>query len=622
MIERNKKIKDLIQQSKSFILSEPAIVEMSDNDISIYLEKAGKTEIRCGVAAYKYVSQVSDFSCDKIVRQLSNIDVYGYVSECIGYILLSEHHVSVIDMMIEAGKAGLCDKILPFVQLNIVRESEWIESDLDPLLNIITNPADKTKYLNLILQYAILTVKQKKEDIVIERIMRSDDNKYIILMNEMIRKLYDRDVDKADRILLDFLNSDTQRGIRLAIRYANESIYKHIEVFESLFDRFEQLTDKNEYADVLIPLYVTYLRSNTELKYREQVVEILWQVSFTTQNCKEVFLNQITYDMEDIGLELKELLAKIIKSDCKKSPGILRDLDNIFYFQWEKGERETVLDELLCVFCANGYGMDYGSFWNSLQQTLSQLMDAQCMIIEKSFKLLLNGNDSEMYFAVSLIYEIIDVDNFSLAVKNCNISLSESDALIVLRGILYFVFATDKVCSLAWGIMNMIDGNAETYATACLNEIYVNYPYTYSKRAEKYIHDSSEIVADHAKKILELQNERLRSEEIGYNISDLKPSYQRMEEYNKAKYKYDNKMRKISELQSIWAQFADNQNMKYGKRYAFLQTGLHNEKSFKVGTYSKISVEMELARLQIDDPYKMETLRLKYLHTRSKKGAE
>ena len=613
-MDKEKKIAERLKKAKQVIEAEPELLNMSPDEILDKYDEPGNEMIgiRWGIVAYGYLENLKVATNEELVQKLQRINSGVLTCEYLGYLLQQEQKINLVELFLKAYEVGGTDEILPFVQSNIIYDKEWHEKNLDRFLQVVREKKNDHRYETLLRNYAYLIVVQHKEEVVLTKDLKNDD--YSLLMSMIGLRLYEVDSKYADKILDEFFLKKTGNYNDLIIKFLERSIYYSVNEFEKHFVKIEILVEeKKEYWEQLIKVYIRYIRGYVQGSVRNIVLKRLALIANGSIKEKEEFVSELKYSKEEC-YELDNIVKQILKSGFEKSGIILDSLDYMFYGWLRSGKEAETLESLQKIFCLNKFGLEYRHFFETLSSTHSELVNHQKLVIEKVIYLIDQGTTQELFFALALLDQAIDKNQFASNLKETMID--ENKGIKIIQGVLYFMIDAKAICKLAFEIAKIIPINCERYIKVCREEIFPNFPYTFSDFAEENKNNINQNVRLLAIDILDSQNNRLKIAKEGYEIPDLKPSQERMMEYRRAQLEQNNKISKVSEKNSVFSDLFPIRKLKYGKRFAFIQTGKHGKLSYQVNEPAKISYEMELPQLFMKDEQLLTFSRSEYIKKR------
>ncbi len=616
MFREREDIIDTLENARRLLEERPELLGMDKEEILDVLDDGSREMIgyRWGVVAYAYVRELTDFALPAIIEAFSGIKSGILTYEYIGFILQSEHDINLVDLLLVANNMNLYDKILPFVEQNVVFEKTFAPEKIDAFLDAYYVNDSKKNHLQLLRYYSKLIVNFNSEGYLCQKVLDTQDNKYYDLMLHVCNDLYEKDYKLADEFMENFLKEEVEICKKLAIEFVYRSLRNHCEAFEAHYASWENyVKESEELWKMLIPAYTTYVQNYSTGAVYELALCKLKTISEGSIGEKRAFISQIQYNDEIIS-EIENILSEMLKESFEKDRQILDALDWIFYKKLTQGKLQEVLEKMQLIFSVNGYKHDWNDFFEAFDSTHSELKKKQAYILEEAFHKISKGNESEFYFAVGLCSECIVWKDVRKNLEGKN--YSEDVVELVMLGLLYNMLIAKSVCLIAFQLAGILDDKLERYLEVCEKEIYTNYPYTMNDYANQYISSENEKIRKLALKIVQVHKKRLEHVESGADILDLRPSARRLEAYRRAEWEHKKRVNQMSDERSVFAGLFSKNVMKYGKRNAFIQVGRHNEWTFQVSNYAEVSYELELPQAFMKDQLLLSEKRYEYMERR------
>lgn len=616
MFREREDIIDTLENARRLITERPELLKMNKEEILDVLDDGSREMIgyRWGVVAYAYVGELTDFSLSAIIEAFKDIKSGILTYEYIGFILQSEHDINLVDLLLAANEMDLYDKILPFVERNIVFETTFAAEKIDAFLDAYYGNDSKKNHLQLLRYYSKLIVKFNAEGYLCQKVSDTQENKYYDLMLYVCNDLYEKDYKQADEFMESFLKEEAVICKKLAIEFVYRSLRNHCEAFEAHYASWENYAKESEELwKMLIPVYATYIQDYSIGAVYGLVLKELKAIPKGNIEEKIAFISQVQYE-DIIASDVEQILDELIREPFEKNGQILNALDWIFYKKLMQGKLQEVLEKMQLIFSVNGYKHDWNDFFDVFDSTHSELQKNQTVLLEEAIQKISKGNEKEFYFAIGLFNECIICKDITKHLDGKK--YSEEVLELVILGLLYNMLEAKRVCLIAFQLAGILDDKLERYLEVCEKELYANYPYTMNDYANQNISSENEKVRKLALKIVQVHKKRLEHVEAGTDVLDLRPSARRIETYQRAEWEQRKRINQISNEKSVFAGLFSKCVMKYGKRNAFIQVGRQNEWTFQVSNYAEVSYELELPQAFMKDQLLLSEKRYEYMERR------
>lgn len=607
------KIKKLFVAGDQYIENHPEVVKMTTDEIFHSLNDGTEEMIHLRWAVMVRVSmkQLNKFDYDTVVEYLVTISEKNLMCEYIGYILQEEQGISLLKLMQVAYVKGVAQITYPYVVVNIPYEKNCDMDEFDNIMNILEAEQDNRQTEQILNNYAVLLIKEEKEEDVLEKYCQLENELFERLMHYISAELFATRQQKAVDFIKILLEQKKNWCNRAAVDFVVQSTMYNCNGFDAYFRDIERLADDDKkYWLRLIPAYVNYLECDGGI-LRNEVYERLLSIISSDIEAKKYFVRTIAYKKLQ-SKECKQLIEEFLKVSFEKDTQILDGLELILSDKVEE-DYDKGLEILQSIFSVNGYRIS-DKFLESLPQVCHELAKNQEAICETVFDRILNGQHKDFAFAIQLFVNVLDVartDEFFQ--KNV---FTEQQKITILRGVLYFTIEVKKVCSLVF-YMSRGTKITQEYLNVCKKDFYENYPGTLVETAQRFSKSNDENQSKLSSEILIHNEQHLTSIKEVYIDKDLRPSAERQLTYQKAKQEESKRISREAGKHSIFMQFCANRQMKYGKRYALVLEVGKNQYSYQVNSYTEHKFEWELPKRFMNNPLELTYLREEYLKSRS-----
>lgn len=589
MLSDEQKIKEVLKIGKEILLSRPELTSMKLCDVINELDDGTSEMIhnRWGVAAWVVINSITNFELEALVEHLSKVDSGPLTYEYVGYLLLSEYEVNLEDLLLQAEKCGQFDKIVLFVIENLVYEEKLYERNVIPILQVLENHLGHQYYCTFLWNYAKHIEKLGAQSLIEHQIGEIDGQAQYDLMSNLCAGWYAGNEVEANNVLKRLLDRNGIWNKKAAIKYLSVSLYYNKEIFRKHFAQIEAMALlDNQLRLMIIPLYIEYACTNTNCVQKdivqERIFEYLKEIPSGSLDIRFSFLEAIQY-AKGIPEDLNLITIAILSQPFGKEPRFLNILDHLLYIQMKNGDWHSVLKLMQDAFVANQYLEDYETFFHSMTLLRGEISTYTKDITKQSIEHILSGNIEQFFFGLGLLMSFGNIkalyEETSATTSTLPLGLNVSQIIQLEKAILYFTIDTQKVCQVAFYLLELTSGKDEQYMTFCLEEVFENYPATMYKVAKEYQDSPQQTQVELAQRVIQAYNQQIVDKNKCYSIMDLRPSREHTYVYNKALAEQNRQICKQANEKSFWGQMFKSRKLKYGVRNAHTMIGRKGEKS-------------------------------------------
>lgn len=607
IVEVLDKCRKKLQESPQLCALKPGEIQVSDfeDDIFCYW----------GIVAYQHVKEIASFSYEKIIYHLSEISNNGCVCNYVAYILQKEHGIRMVKLFIEAFKDGKGQRVIPFVEDNLLFESSVEIEETEDFLTVINQ--NKCRQLEILLSdYAKLVCIMRKQEDVFRLFMKDKEEIYFDFMSYFCREVYQIDSVIGDRMLLELLQIEKDGAEGVAVDFLDIGIYYGCHVFEQYFEKIQGWMQKKlKLREKLIPTYIVYLKKAEKEDIKKDIIVELEKIQLGTIEEKSSFLNAIL-SKEPLPEYSKRIFDGIVLHSFEKNGEILKLLCRYLSAQENMDDAER-LQYIYQIYKINEYWSNDHDFFAQVSSMLHEIKSNQIVLVDYFIKCMFTCGIENFYFALGLYKSLIYVNGIGDILFERELSVTE--LIMIIRGLLYYHYDANSICLISYKLLQIIPDSidAEPYLAVCMDEIYENYSYTYCELAKQH-NNNGKWTEELTKRILETYQEHITNQKIAYSKPDLKPSMEHEQLLRKAKLEQNAKINKTARETSFFASMFSSRVMKYGKRHAGIQYSQRDGYSYLVTPYSSRKYEREIAHVYLNDPVGWYGLRRQYLKEREK----
>lgn len=614
MIHDLAEVKTMFDDADKLIGERPELLSMQIDQIFDELNDGTQNmmHIRWGVMTRVKMREIIAYTVNDILDFMIGITERNLLCEYIGYVLQTEHNISLLELLIKANEKNIVKDIFPFVEACIEYEKNCLISQYDTIL-IILDSLEATQKIRFAHGYSSLILAEAEEEIVFEHYLKNYSKSSEFLIEYIIRKIYPSKAKLANTWLDRFINSDKKYCLIAGGYILRESLYYNVSTFEKYFFLVEEKIDMDqELWEHLIELYVLYFELGENEDYLDKVKERL--VSIKVQGAKEkrICFNAMRYRIKKDN-RLSEIFEEILSIPFEKDIYILEASDNYLCYMFGNNPLKAI-DVMYQIYKLNDFRVE-SDFIAHLPLFYEKLVSNQDALLEIWWNKTLYGSNEEFFLSIEVFRKVLSLDKIDKYIKSKQ--ATKADLINLLEGIVLFDIEDRKIAKLAFAFAPYIQDN-EMFTNYCKEMILSNYPGSLFDEASQHINSGNEYKKYLACFIVNSYNEMHKKMQEGYKDKDFCPSHERSLLYQKYMVEKNNEMVKKAQDLSILGRLFPTRKMKYGKRFAFVQTIKGGQYYYKVAEYARNSVSAELPQSFINDPMRYTYMRTDYLMRREK----
>jgi hypothetical protein len=557
------------------------------------------------------MTEIKEYAGGNIIDFMMNITEHNLLCEYIGYVLQTEHHISLNKLLIEAYEQGMHKEVLPFVEECLKYEEDCCVDKIDIILDIIASIKDSSKS-RLVHSYGLLVLRTDNEEVIFEKYLENYSEAMECLVGYLVGELYPQKKEMAKKWLNIFMGEEKTYCKKAGIDLLRRSMNYNTTFFEDYFEMLEQLSDAQAYWEQIICVYIQYIEYENCALYRNKVKERLINVKDGSLNEKRICIQEIGYRIQRVK-EYSEIIEKILEKSFDKDRMILESVDYCFDYMLDENFIKAV-DMLYKVYDINGFG-NGDEYLEYLPQASVKMNHNQEELFGIWWNKFLYGNNADFFLSVEMFRRILSLEK--LEEYLCEMDVSKEDALLLLEGIFLFIIEEKKIANLVFVIAAYIKDN-DFFADYCIENIFVNYPGALVDAAKQHIDNENVYKRALAEDVIEhydIFDKKIRK---GYEDKNFVPSTDRRVVYQKLIVEQNREILKNANEQSVLASLFPSRKMKYGRRIAFLQTYRKGQYNYHVSEYARNTFSAELPKCFINDPMRYAYMRADFLKERRK----
>lgn len=631
MITVKKEIESVLQIGEKILLDHPELYNMSLDEVLVKLDDGTEQMLhnRWGVTAWMVVQSLECFDVKNLVIQLSEIDSGILTYEYAGYLLQVKYQINLEELILEADKCEKFDKIILYVNENIVFQSEVNEQYIGRIVNMIGNHTDNNLHRAFLVNYAKHIINMDVQRLTEEILGDLAGQAQYDFMSVLRWEWYQKDVLEAANVAGRMIQRGSFWSKKAAIDFVESGFYYDKAIFGRYFMQLENMALENaELWQMIIRVFVNYAVKVTsddsieaERLYRK-VIEYLKKIPEGTLQEKSCFIEVLQWKKE-IPKEIVSIFQILISKSFDKNQNILGMLKNYLYVQLENAGWRMILQDMRQIFIANKYGANYEEFFNGMSTIIHVFSKYPEEVTREALKDMLSAGINIFFFGLGLLLKAGNLSKLysENEVSEVKLMFTNWQMMHLMKGTLYFAFKTKKICHMAFQLLGFSDGNNSRYIEFCMEEVYRNYPGTFFEVAENYKDAKESKQVELANRVIKEHNQILKERELCYKIKDLRPSRIHQSIYRKAQMGQNRQMNERAHKESFFAQMFPSEILKYGKRSGFIVIGRRDEESFQVSPFAEFEYSIEIPAVYTKDPVKFELRRREYLEEVKKSAA-
>ena len=381
MITDRKEIESVLQIGEKILLDHPELYNMSLDDVLVKLDDGTEQMLhnRWGVTAWMVVKSLECFDVKNLVIQLSEIDSGILTYKYAGYLLQVKYQINLEELILEADKCGKFDKIILYVDENIVFRSELNEQYIGRIINMIGNHTDNNLHRAFLVNYAKHIINMDAQRLTEETLGNLAGQAQYDFMSVLRWEWYQKDVSEAANVAERMIQRGSFWSKKAAIDFVESGFYYDKAIFGRYFVQLENMALENaELWQMIIRVFVNYavkVTSGDSIEVKQlyrKVIEYLKKIPEGTLQEKSCFIEALQWNKE-IPKEIESIFQTLISKSFGKNQNILDILKNYLYVQLENAGWKMILQDMQQIFIANKYGANYEEFFNRMSTIIHEL---------------------------------------------------------------------------------------------------------------------------------------------------------------------------------------------------------------------------------------------------------
>ena len=606
-----------IQTARAIIDQRSDIQDLSVEDLLDVLDDGSKEmrHYRWSIAAILYVEKLGNYTYDYLAAELVTHNFSDYLCGYIMFLLQKEHSICSITLLKVALRHETFFQILSFVQSNIRYEGKIEKNNIMDFFYVMPSIPPEKEY-NLFSDFSQKIVENSLEGYAFTELINSKPEKAKVLLSFLLEQTYNVNTDIGDSYLRILLHStEAIYWIDAIVTGIRCSLKEHVDVFEECFCILQEIKREKQTWEKLIPCYVEYvLCQDKNDEINQNVLDSLNEINNSSIENKLIFLRAITY-RKDISTAFELIRQSLCKVPFKKKEEALAAMEDYYYHFRLKMNTEDILIELHNIFIINDYNIaNYHEFFDLFQNLFSEYNDQQSIIWQYFISALYDRNEESVAFALGLFeYAITYSESINQITE---LEINEDTACLTIRLLSALSLHCDQVCLFSFELARFLPDSSPQYLKAFFEDIYISYPYTCQKIAQKYDNSPFPLQQKIARQTQNRYQQEYDDQAKWRMVPDLWPSLERQMIARGAAIQLNKKINKKAHEESFFAQLFSNHVMKYGKRSGFVRHISHNNYAYQTSEYMSFETSMELSATYTKTPVEWYLNRTKVLEER------
>ncbi len=586
-----------MERGKVILNERPEIHSMALDQVIDLLEDGTEQmlEDRWAVAAWILVQQVHALNFSEMVQTLSPFGDNLLTTEHVGFILQEYYHISLVELLIEADKQGQYENIEHFVSNNLQFLSTVQLNLVSPLLQLISKHTIQGKTSSILYHYAQGVVQCDSECVVLDEIGAVDCHAKYELAYQVCTFQERKKGGSIGNHLRYFRQEQDIWGKRLFLALLAWNQGQEILTEPTHFGYLETMIhESDELWGAAIPVlvrFVMYAQSeNQENRNYQKSVAYLQSIPTGTEPVRRCFLREVqindatpTIIFDVFG----EITSTPFADDCP-----LADFDDYFHLMVQRGHLQECLEKLFVVYKVNQFGTKHSGFTERMYSLCNLLSKNAVEVTKTALKYMLSSGMDGVLFGMDLLNTVGNVDTL-FSDDLADFSLSNTQAIRILKAYLYLNVDGKRVCRLACQLIKLVD-TTDCYEKFCLDDLFRNYPKSMYDASQSYLDSGNSVEACLATAVQNAYHARQEQAQRLGTILDLQLSAEQEMVLRRADTKQRSEIKRRSEINSFWGQFFPSRHLKYGNRSGHIIRGKKNKRFYRSTPYQTISVGMEL----------------------------
>lgn len=567
---------------------------------------------RWGAVAHLVLAELTECDMASLVTALAKHGDCGFLCAYVGYLLLTEHHVNLIALLVEAENQRLFDSILPYIGENLRFNPHFSEEDLRDLLTVLNCHLNSRLFWTTLESCALQVTALKVQSVAVACLGELTGQAECAFLCSIAQQWYQSDreqvMETAERLLSHASTWSRRAGFALiecSLRACDTDFFQRYPKVDEI------LREEPSLRPTAIPMLVSFLQNYNETEQNREVyrwaLSELQKIPDASLEERRSFLQAIEWQ-KDIKPVIEAIFQSVIRRSFGKDVAVLTSVDHCLYFRAKRPDADwnEIFQTMLAAFSAGGFAQNFMEFFDSMQR-LTQNIARQAPVQGTAFALwqILTGNIEAFYFGLGLLVVAGDIPK--LAQERDTLAsvfpdiLADEQLISIMKGILYFTHDSNLICTTAFQLLLLATEPAEKFLAFLIQEVYAQYSSTMFDLAESFQKDGTILQIRLADLVTEENRCAARQWESIRQIRDLVPSTEHQRVFQKAQAELM-RQAETNSRPPVFLTLFPSRTLKFGARFGWAIQERDGQLTYSSSSPVRISHQMELPAEYVNDP--------------------
>ena len=603
-------VEDVLNVGRQILNQHPEMVSLSYDQVLDALDDGADEMVhyRWGVIAQIIIDSIANWEMQDLVMFLAKIKCANLTREYVGYALQCRCGIALEDLVIEAEKHGLFEKIIPYVSRNLSYLPFLHTQSLLPFLLVINNHRAHSSYYSTLLCLAQGIDSCNSFPDVMRLIQPLNDETQYKLFYNMRRCKYAEENFIA--LIETFLSQATLYSWKAAIDYCEWFLPLNKALLNDFYSRIINVAKGNaEREKDIVPLLVEDIIQTASAKDSHPIFQTvlcdLKLILLSNPSAKTKFLEKVAYTT-NWPEEIHSLFKSILSLPADDIDLTCYYLDTCFSILLEHDDSHIALDEMLTFFSTNKFRDDYMKFFDRMNTVLPSLANHIENISQIAIGYIIKPDVDCMFFGLGLFVHLGGMKKMPEVLSGRGIYensfFSEKELIRVMKAVLFYSFDDTQICNTAFNLLSYIQGRADHYISSCMDVVFNNYPDRLYEIALHYESSDRKPYRTMAERIIHSYSERMDILEKAKSIPDLQPSNEHQLIYRHAQHERSRILSKQANEEPSLMKLFSQRHLKYGKRSGHIIHGKKEQQFYQTSPYHVFQQSIYMPELYTSDP--------------------
>ena len=578
---------------------------------------------RWGAVAHLFLMEISEHDVASLVPLLAKKEDRDVICGYVGYLLLTEQHVDLRALLVEAENQGKFDAIVPYVGDNLQYEPDFSGEMLRRLLGILNHHRTSGFYRIVLENCAAQATElgvQAAATACLGDLAGQAEREFLRIIAQQWYTVDREQVMETVERLFSYVGAWSKMA---GFDILNFSLTVCDADFLRLYPTIEQILQSEpslrpEAIPMLVEFVCRYDRSEQNEETYSKVLMELQEIPDGSLEERRSFLQTIEWK-KDRKPVVEAIFQSVICRPFDKDADILNALANCLCSRAEDSDADwnEILHTMQIVFSASGFSPDYSGFFDCLQGLIYDITQ-QAVAQATAFALMqiLTGNLEAFYFGLGLLTEAGNILRLSQeqnkVTSNLLFPLADEQLVSVMKSILYCTHDSNYICQTAYQLLLLAEEPANQFMAFLMQEVYRQYPGTMSDLSESFQGSGTTLQMQLAYQVTEAQNQEEKRQKAIVGIRDLTAAEEHHRIFLQAQMELMRQAEKKSKP-SVFQSLFPLRHLKYGARFGWTMQGRDGQRNYQVSAPAHFSHQMELPAEFVNDPVQYGLKRQDYL---------